>query len=306
MKKFNNFLLTSLCILMFSGCQNAQTETTTYRFSSFYKWFLGQPSYESILSYEGDDAYTIDQKYGEEVSIEGDYLLLQATDEQRDALIDQNEKLLQEVIESSSFLNSDLVSYDGNYQTVRIYLEEDAVEQFTSFEHFLSSSSINFGSDLFGILNIALANRILLTADSDVGLSVEVINQKSDHLLTKAYYPYQQVSITDQDWQTSKEQDVLVSFEKTDYQTITATIEKIEDHRIIFTLPDERELYLEDEEVELCLDSVYAEDVYLAYQLKEGDSVILEVDGLYALHEDGDAIADIAPLSIIPIQYAEE
>ena len=48
------------------------------------------------------------------------------------------------------------------------------------------------------------------------------------------------------------------------------------------------------------------EDVYLPYQMNEQDTFYLELDGMYALHEDGDHIQDIAPLSIIPSQYLSE
>ena len=43
--------------------------------------------------------------------------------------------------------------------------------------------------------------------------------------------------------------------------------------------------HLDDDRLELCLDSVYADDVYLDCQLSAGEEVVLNVDGKYALQD---------------------
>ena len=92
-------LLACSCALMLTtgGCQ--KQETSEYRFASYYEWFLGQPAYEDVFTYmEEEKELQIDAAYGEEAYIADDHLFLQANDTQRDALIEQNEQVLQEAI----------------------------------------------------------------------------------------------------------------------------------------------------------------------------------------------------------------
>lgn len=151
-----------------------------------------------------------------------------------------------------------------------------------------------------------MANRILTTKDSDIGIAVTLVNAASGHTLSNAYYPYQAVTFSQEDWETSQQQDVVTPSARKSYSTLSATVDAIDEQRIIFSLAQARTLYPQDATVELCLDSVYADDVYIPYQLQKEDALVLEVDGRYALHEDGDAIPDIAPISIIPKRYVDD
>lgn len=297
------FFALTICISL-CGCQS-KPETKEYRFAGYYQWFLGQPEYQDIFTAQENDAYTIDKAYGEEAYQEGDYLILHATDEQRDALIKQNETIFQEALNASSFLTTDSITIDDQYETITISLDDHLAQQLVSSDAFLSSGQFNFGKDLLAILNITLANHVLLCGDSDIGIQVTIQNQESDHIAAQAYYPYQSVSITQTDWETSRQQDVKRSSETEGYQFIKATIQSIDEQRIIFALAEDRPFYEEEPVVELCFDSVYADDLYLPYQLEKGDCVFLEADGLVALHEDDDDIPDIAPLAIIPEKYIQ-
>ena len=154
--------------------------------------------------------------------------------------------------------------------------------------------------------NITLANRILTTKDSDIGITVTLKNGGSGHILSDACYPYQAISFTQSDWESSKQQDVEIPSAREGYTKLFVRVAEVDEQRIIFTPEEGRTLYAEDAQLELCLDSVYADDVYIPYQLKQDDALVLEVNGRYALHEDGDDIADIAPISIIPKRYIEE
>ena len=50
----------------------------------------------------------------------------------------------------------------------------------------------------------------------------------------------------------------------------------------------------------LCLDSVYAEELAIPNSLKSGDVMVLRVNGMYVLNDDGD---DIVPLTMVSLKY---
>ena len=53
----------------------------------------------------------------------------------------------------------------------------------------------------------------------------------------------------------------------------------------------------------LCLNSVYAEELAIPNSLKSGDVMVLRVNGMYVLHDDGDDIPDIVPLTMVSLKY---
>lgn len=297
-------LLACSCALMLTtgGCQ--KQETSEYRFASYYEWFLGQPAYEDVFTYmEEEKELQIDATYGDEAYIADDHLFLQANDTQRDALIEQNEQVLQEAIAALEERGEGFtVEYPDDYAQVTITLDPDFIETNDVF----SEHTFSMGGDLFAIANITLANRILTTKDSDIGITVTLKNGGSGHILSDACYPYQAISYTQNDWESSKQQDVEIPSAREGYTKLFVRVAEVDEQRIIFTPEEGRTLYAEDAQLELCLDSVYADDVYIPYQLKQDDTLVLEVNGRYALHEDGDDIADIAPISIIPKRYVGE
>lgn len=112
------------------------------------------------------------------------------------------------------------------------------------------------------------------------------------------------IILTDKDWKKSEKEDVNISSKYEGYTRIETTIEEITEDKIIFQPSSEQKLY-NDERLELCLDSVYAEGVYIPYGLTKGDQVSIMVNGKYAFHDDGNDIPDIAPIFIIPSQYLD-
>ena len=87
------------------------------------------------------------------------------------------------------------------------------------------------------------------------------------------------------------------------YSYVLATVAEVSDQKIIFEPDGESGMYQADPQLCLCLDSNYADDVHLPYGLEAGDKVYLALDGLYAIHEDGDDIPDIWPAALVPEEY---
>lgn len=283
------------------GQEELASETAEYRFPAYYKWFLGKDYYKDIMSYlaSGDESVEIDKAYGEAAYEEGNYLIVQATEDQRDALIGQNDVLIdQAAAEFAEKGDGYKIEYAQDYSTAAIYLDQK------SFIDIFSEESFDTGGNMFGIISLITANRVLETGDCDSGVDVTIVNVNSGFVASSGFFPYEDIAITDKDWAASETADVNQSSEYDGYSQIRAEVTAISEEKIIFQPDPESALYTEDEELALCLDSTAAEDITLPYNLEEGDQVLLTVDGMYSLHEDGDDIPDIAPLAVIPSESA--
>ena len=304
MRKISIIALTFLIILC--GCSSKDKEekideVKEYRFASYYSWFLGKEYYEDLMSYQSSDNQTIDigKEYGEKAYLDGEYLIVEASEQQKNALIAQNDKLLQQAIDVFSSIEKGFdVNVGDDYKTLSILMNQK------SMQDVFSDDTFDTGINILGIINLINANRVLQTGDSNACVEVTIQNLNSGNIVSKALFPYESISLTDKDWEKSETEDVMISSKYEEYTRIEATIEEITEEKIIFQPSSEQQLY-DDERLELCLDSVYAEDVYIPYGLTKGDKVSLMVNGMYAIHDDGNDIPDLAPISIIPLQYLD-
>lgn len=298
-------MIISCLLLLIAGCQSQdslqQTNLTEYRFAGYYDWFLGKEEYEDFMSYVSDDqSLKIDSQYGEKIYRDGEYLVIEATDQQKQALIDQNKKLIEEATEEFMKMGEGYqIDYRDDYSAMTIWINQ---------EHFIdvfAKEAFQVGGNMLGMISLVTASRVLTTEDCNSAVDIHIINLDSDYQVAEVIFPYESIQITSQDWLTSQQNDVTASSNQEDYsRVLTTVIEKNENQ--IFFKPEETSTYQNDEKLCLCLDSVYAEDVFIPYQLSEGDQVYLTLNGNYALHDDGDQIPDIAPLAIIPIQYIDD
>ncbi len=304
MRKISIIALTFLIILC--GCSSKDKEekideVKEYRFASYYSWFLGKEYYEDLMSYQSSDNQTIDigKEYGEKAYLDGEYLIVEASEQQKNALIAQNDKLLQQAIDEFSSIEKGFdVNVGDDYKTLSILMNQK------SMQDVFSDDTFDTGINILGIISLINANRVLQTGDSNACVEVTIQNLNSGNIVSKALFPYESISLTDKDWEKSETEDVMISSKYEKYTRIEATIEEITEEKIIFQPSSEQQLY-DDERLELCLDSVYAEDVYIPYGLTKGDKVSLMVNGMYAIHDDGNDIPDLAPISIIPLQYLD-
>lgn len=294
-----------------SGCGNedvkgVKDEIKEYRLSALSAWFLGKAEYQDAVDYAlyGDkDSVEISGEYASKAYRDGDHIILEATDKQRDALVEQNRKLMEQAIDDIKTYDEFVVSaveYDAEQSSVAFYLSID------DFKKTFSKPGIKFTGNMMGIVSIALADRILLTGDCNAAVYVDVINSESGHKITSAIFPYESVDISEKDFTVSKNKDVAWPSDKQGYSYMKATAAEVNERQIMFEPAEGGELYKDDGLLCLCLDSVYADEVELPYGFEDGDEVYLIVDGLYAIHEDGDDIPDIAPLAMIPAEYMKE
>ncbi len=312
MRKILAVMLSVAMIFVMTACAGDSTEEngdgnqdlTEYRFSSTYVLVLRDKDEEDILNYDQavEDVFGIDAQYGQEAHLEDNFLFIKATVEQKNALIDHNDELLKQFSEQLSQKNEAYkVEYSKDYSAMKIHMDYEEFEK-----AFSGGEMFDFGLDIMSVTSLVLANRVLSNADSSDCIEVEIINADSGFVVNKGLFPYESINMTYEDWQKSQSEDVTSSSELEGYDRIKATITEITDEKIIFEPADDAKFYADDDRLELCIDSVYADDVYLDCQLSAGEEVVLNVDGKYALHEDQDDIPDIAPVSVIPAKYFPE
>lgn len=296
MKK-RGIILLMICLCLI-GCQTKEkSNITVYRLSRYYDWFLNADFYQNIIHYENEDVIDIDRKYGENIYIKGDDLFIEADEKQAQAFLEKNQQFMTEVIQQLNDLETS-VNINEDYSQLTITMSQDFLQDIFSKKNF------DYSGHLLGLMTMVNTQRIFITKDSDIPVDVQIINKQSGYQVSKAFFPYESLEMTTEDWQKSQSQNVETTSSKKGYSRILMKVVDKTENQIFFE-PLDHQLY-PDTKLCLCLDSVYSEDVYLPYQMNEQDTFYLELDGMYALHEDGDHIQDIAPLSIIPSQYLSE
>lgn len=290
-----------LCVfllLALSGCQ--EEEGSEYILPIGSQYFLGKESYADIDNHE-TDSFSLDSTYANEVTVEDEYLILEANDSQVKKLIENNQKMMEEIAQEFEAINDHFsVEWSDDYSSVIFNVDSEGLfsdDPNDALENMSHSFWINY---------ILQTNRILMTHDCDIAIDVTYKNANSGYILSKGLFPYESFTLTENDWILSEKQDVLLSSNYDGYTDMKMTVKEIETDKIIFTPEKNGSFYTNDESLCLCLDSVYADDVNLPYHIEEGDVFVLRVDGNYALHEDGDDIPDIAPAAMIPEKYYAE
>lgn len=290
-----------ICVVLLfilSGCQ--QEPTSEYILPIGSQYFLGKTSYASVKEHD-TDSFNLDKTYANEVTIEEDYLIIEANASQVQNLIDNNQKLMEEITQEFEAIDDQLsVEWSEDYASVIFNVNSDILFSDDPME------ALENTGHTFWINYILRTNRILSTGDRDIAVNVTYQNADSGHILSQGLFPYESLTITEDDWNLSNNQDVLLSSEYNGYVDMKMTVKEVDTDKIIFTPQDNDTFYIDDESLCLCLDSVYAEDVTLPYHVEAGDVFVLRVNGYYAMHEDGDDIPDIAPVALIPEQYYVE
>ncbi len=296
-------LLTCLFLLLIlSGCQ--KEPIVKYRLPDISIWFLGRDSYTPITDFDFEkerDSFTLDSAYGSNTTLEDKYLILEANDTQKKALIENNLALAKKAIPHiKSISKKNEVEWSEDCSSVTFTLDyntcltNDHLKSFKAFYHFTWINSI------------LRTNRILLTGDCDTTLKVTIRNADSGHIVSTSLLPYEPMDINSIDWAKSTTEDVTVQHKYEEYVPMKMTLKEYDGKKMIFSPEKNDSLYTNDDSLCLCLDSDYAENMCPPYHIKKGDVFILRVNGLYAVHEDGDNIPDIQPASMIPERYLKK
>ena len=291
------FSIFAILLFVLSGCQ--KEPTSKYILPIEAQYFLGKESYESAKEHD-TDSFSLDSTYANEVTLEEDCLVLEASDSQIKNLIENNQKIMEEIAQEFEAIKDNYtVEWSEDYSSVTFNVDDEGL-----FSDNAAEALENMGHT-FWMNYILQANCALMNKDCDTTVKVIYKNADSGHILSKGLFPYEEFTITQEDWELSQSQDVIRSIEYDGYIDMKMIVKQVDSDKIIFAPQENDSFYSNDESLCLCLDSVYADDIKLPHQIEEGDVFVLRVDGSYALHEDGDDIPDIAPVAMIPEKYYE-
>lgn len=291
------FSIFAILLFVLSGCQKEPTSKHILPIEAQY--FLGKESYESVKEHD-TDSFSLDSTYANEVTVEEDCLVLEASNSQIKNLIENNQKIMEEIAQEFEAIKDNYtVEWSEDYSSVTFNVDDEGL-----FSDNAAKALENM-SHTFWISYILQTNSALMNQDCDTTVNVTYKNADSGHILSKGLFPYEEFTITQEDWELSQSQDVMRSVEYDEYIDMKMTVKQVDSDKIIFAPQENDSFYSNDESLCLCLDSVYADDIKLPHQIEEGDVFVLRVDGSYALHEDGDDIPDIAPVALIPEKYYE-
>lgn len=210
-KKGISIMIISCLLILITGCQSQdgsqQANLTEYRFAGYYDWFLGKEEYEDFMTYvSNDQSLKIDSQYGEKIYRDGEYLIIEATDEQKQALINQNKQLIEQATQEFMKMGEDYqMDYSDDYSSMTIWIDQE------HFVDIFSSEAFEVGGNMLGIISLVTASRVLTTGDCDSAVKIHIINLDSDYQVAEAIFPYESIQITSQDWLTSQQNNVTDS-----------------------------------------------------------------------------------------------
>lgn len=259
--KLQTITLCFLLLFVLGGCQ--KEPTTEYRLPADAQWYIGKDSYPKAGDHMAADtsaAVKLDKKYGQKAVLDGEYLLLEASDAQKQAVIDCNTALAEQGVRAFEALSDrHTVEWSEDFSTVTYFFD------YPSCISPGAEETLQDLSHLVWIDHILLTNRILTTGDCDAPIRVIYKNPESGHVLASGLYPYEPLVVGQEDWEQSNLQDVSRSSRYADYADLSMTVREVSPDKILFTPQATDGFYGEDEQLCLCLDSVYADEVVVPY-----------------------------------------
>ena len=120
-------LFSILAILLFvlSGCQ--KEPTSKYILPIEAQYFLGKESYESVKEHD-TDSFSLDSTYANEVTVEEDCLVLEASDSQIKNLIENNQKIMEKIAQEFEAIKDNYtVEWSEDYSSVTFNVDDEGL-----------------------------------------------------------------------------------------------------------------------------------------------------------------------------------
>ncbi len=331
--KFGKMLLSLLLILALCGCgepvsdeisenpenpeneeisEKAENEDTAaeygnvkeYRLPRAAEWFIGKDSFDKLYEYIDNDEsviYGMDSRYGSNPVVDDGDLLILADDDQKNNIIQNNLKLMEQgVAKIKTMAEENMVEWSDDFSSITYTVDESTIwGDLDNFE-----AAARKSTQFVWMNQLLLINRVLYSCDCNAAIRIIYKNVNSGHIVTSGIFPYEGITMSYDDWKKSSTEDVLRSSAFEEDADLRMAVKEISPEKIIFTPIDNEQFYKDDESLCLCRGSVY-DEVIVPHDLAAGDVVILRLNGLYAVHDDGDDIPDIAPKALIPERYID-
>ncbi len=343
--KFKTIILCLLAVFLLAGCGKTDVppaeeqvqETVSeelrkpekpegklyeYRLPFDMRWIIGQSSYAQMLQDIDEQDYKplppINDYYYDIEIVEGRSAVIRVTEQQRQAIIDNNLKLLKECQEryKNTADVEEAIGPDGKRtggMEREFYLEWADDYSALTCSIIVEDFTPDFAMDddaramhLTMAENIIHLNRILTTDDIYAPIHVTYLNANSGHVLCDGLMPYEGLVFNGNDYLLSFTQDVAKSGDREGYEKIRMAVKQADTDKIIFTPIDHRELYPNDESLAMSLED-WEQNISLPLKdLREGDKFVLILNGEYDEDDTGEEIHYIDPVSITPARYYDE
>ncbi len=316
--KLRKILLCLLVLTTLCGCQKAPAGATSdttaaptqptpaadaveYRLPKDSQWFIGMDSYEEMsahLDAQESPLPNLDPKFGT-ARLDGSYLLLQANESQKQAVIDAAVRLLPQCCEVyNSVSPSNYVAWSDDFSTLTYGFDYTVLLDTDPTVGMLRDLSTSEVIDL-----MVRCNRILLTGDCDVPIVITYENPETGYILDSTLYPYEGVFISGEDWKKSATEDVLVHDGKENYIYMKMEFRETRPDRIVFAPLEKDSYYPDDALLAKRRFNDDGEEIYDSWDFEPGDIFYLRVDGTYADDKDGGDIPLIESAGMIPERY---
>lgn len=185
------FSIFAILLFVLSGCQKEPTSKYILPIESQY--FLGKESYESVKEHD-TDSFSLDSSYANEVTLEEDCLVLEASDSQIKNLIENNQKIMEEIAQEFEAIKDNYtVEWSEDYSSVTFNVDDEGL-----FSDNAAKALENM-SHTFWISYILQTNSALMNQDCDTTVNVTYKNADSGHILSKGLFPYEEFTITQED-----------------------------------------------------------------------------------------------------------
>ena len=119
------FSIFAILLFVLSGCQKEPTSKYILPIESQY--FLGKESYESVKEHD-TDSFSLDSSYANEVTLEEDCLVLEASDSQIKNLIENNQKIMEEIAQEFEAIKDNYtVEWSEDYSSVTFNVDDEGL-----------------------------------------------------------------------------------------------------------------------------------------------------------------------------------
>lgn len=182
-----------------AGTENVDTGASgpQYSFPKSYAWFLGKTDYaplgsstEAVPSGE----FPMPEEFADAAVVQGNRIIITASDEKRDALINQNDLLLSQALDAWMNLNPEYTfENDDDYSSMTFGMDESYSR--IDVDHQIEETNL-----MLTILYMIHANHILKSGDSNISTDVRLDNYHSGKKAAEFSYPAQTLNFASIDW----------------------------------------------------------------------------------------------------------
>ena len=168
-----------------------------YSFPKSFAWFLGKTDYAPLGSSTEQvpsGEFPMPEEFADAAIVQGSRIIITASDEKKEALINQNDLLLSQALDAWMNLNPEYTFESAeDYSSMTFGMDE-------SYSRIDVDHQIEENNLMLTILYMIHANHILRSGDSNVSTDVRLDNYHSGKNASQFSYPSQSLNFASIDW----------------------------------------------------------------------------------------------------------